>query len=67
MKKHYRIKNLSDPISIREACSEVYFDNIYKNDIDFKDVKLKNTKLVKVNDEAAGNEYLTPKYLLIML
>ena len=40
LKIQYRIENLPDPISIREACSKIYLDIIFKNDIDFNDLKL---------------------------
>ena len=60
MKNQFRIKNLPDPISIREAASKTYIDNIFKNDIDFNDVKLENIKFVKVNYQPAVNEHLTP-------
>jgi len=60
-KNQFRIKNLPDPISIRDACSKNYIDNVFKNDIDFNDVKLENIKFVKVNYQPAVNEHLTPK------
>ena len=60
-KNQYRIKNVPDPISIREVCNKNYVDNIFKNDIDFNDVKLENIKFVKVNYQPAVNEHLTPK------
>ena len=61
LKKYYRIKNLLDPISIREPASKNYVDNVFKSDIDFNDVKLENIKFVKVNHQPAVNEHLTPK------
>ena len=61
LKNHYRIKNLPDPLSIREACSKNHVDNILKNDTDFSDVKLENIKFVKVICQPAVNEQLTPK------
>ena len=61
VKNQYRIKNLPDPISIREATSKNYVDNIFQNDIDFNDVKLDNIKVVKVKYQPADNEHLTPK------
>ena len=61
LKNQYRIKNLPDPLSIREACSKNHVDNILKNDTDFSDVKLENIKFVKVICQPAVNEQLTPK------
>ena len=31
LKNQYRIKNLPDPISIREACSKNYVDNLFSD------------------------------------
>ena len=61
LKNQYRIKNLPDPTSIREPASKIYVDNMFKNDIDFNDVKLEIIKFVKVNYQPAVNENLTPK------
>ena len=61
LENQYRIKNLPDPISVREACSKNYVDNLFKNDVDFNDVKLENIKFVKINYQPAVNEHLTPK------
>ena len=38
LKNKFRIKNLPDPFSIREATSKNYVVNIFKNDIVFNDV-----------------------------
>ena len=46
MKNQYRIKNLPDPSSIREACIKNYVDNLIKNDIDFNDIKLENIEFL---------------------
>ena len=61
LKNQFRIENLPDPISIREACSKNYVDNIFRSDIDFNDVKLENIKFVKVNYQPAHPNHLTPK------
>ena len=61
LKNQFRIKNMPDPISIREAVPKKYVDNIFRNDIDFDDVKLESINLVKVNYQPAVNEHLTPK------
>ena len=57
-KNQHRIKNLPNPISIRDACSGNHFYNGIKNDID---VKLESTNFFKVNYQPAVNEHLTPK------
>ena len=66
LKNQYRIKNLPDPPSIRDACSKNYVDNIIKNDIDFNDVKLEKISFVKVNYQPAVNEHLTQKNISII-
>ena len=61
MKNQFSIKHLPDHISIREPTSKSYIDNIFKNDIDFNDVKLGKLKFVKVNYQSAVNENLILK------
>ena len=61
LKNQYRIKNLPDPISIRDGASKNFVDNVFKNDIDFNDVKLGITKFVKINYQRAVHEHLTFK------
>ena len=41
MKSQFRIKNLKGPLSKGGAASKIYVDDIFKNDIDFKDTKYK--------------------------
>ena len=60
-KNQYRIKNLPDPISTRDACSKNYVDNRFKNDVDFNHIKLENMKFVEVNYQPAFNEHLILK------
>ena len=61
LKNQYRIKNLVDPINLQDACNKNFVKNIFKNDIDFNDVKLENIKFVKVNYAPAHPNHLTPK------
>ena len=57
LKNQYKIKNLPDPISIREAASKNYADNlindsrIIKNNahIDLNDRNITNTRFIQVN------------------
>ena len=60
MKNQHRIKILPHLLSIREAASKSYVDNIFENDIDFNDVKLETIKFVKVNYQQAMIEHLSP-------
>ena len=70
LKNQYRIKNLPDPISIREPASKNYVDNLFnppsiiKNTahVDFNDKNLDNVRFVKVNSMPAVGEHLTAKY-----
>ena len=61
MKNRYRIKNLPDPIGIREPASENYVDKVFRKNIDSNDVKLENIKIEKIDYQPAVNEHLTPK------
>ena len=61
LKYQYRIENLPDLFSIREACNKNYVDNIFRNDIDFKEVKLEIIIFVSVNYQPAVSEHLTPE------
>ena len=70
MKSQLRIKNLPDPISIREAASKYYVDNkfndpsIIKNTahVDFNDKNLDNVRFIKLNGYPAIGEHATAKY-----
>ena len=69
LKNQYRIKNLPDPISIRETCNKNYVDNkfndpsIIKNNahVDFDDKNLHNVRSFRVNSFPTLEEQLTPK------
>ena len=50
LKNQYRIKNLPDPISVREAASKNYVDNLF-NDPGI----IKNTKDIDLNDKVISN------------
>ena len=61
------IKNLKDPFRIRDVCSKIYVDSIFKSIIDFKDVNEKKQNLIKsfINQLLVNVWHL--KYLLMML
>ena len=64
LKNQYRIKNLPDPVSLTEAASKNYVDNIFKYDIDFNDVKLENINTITLNKQAENdNEVITKAYV----
>ena len=58
LENQYKFKKLPDSVDIREPA---YIDIIFRNDIDFNDVKLENIKFVKVNYQPTVNEHSTPK------
>ena len=69
MKNQYRITNLPDPLSIREACSKNYVDNlindpsIIKNNahIDLNDRNITNCRFLSVNQLPKIDSHLTAK------
>ena len=64
LKNQYRIKNLPNQIEIYDACNKNYVDNIFKNDIDFNDVKLENINTITLNKQAENdNEVITKAYV----
>ena len=63
-KNQYQIKNLPNPTEICDACNKNYVDNIFKNDIDFNDVKLVNINTITLNKQAQNdNEVITKAYV----
>ena len=69
LKNQFRIKNLPDPISIREACSKKYVDNLFidpsiiKNSahIDLNDRNITNARFLQVNQLPQIDSHLTAK------
>ena len=69
LKNQYRIKNLLDPISIREAASKNYVDNLFndtsivKNNahIDLNDRNITNARFIQVNQLPQIDSHLTAK------
>ena len=69
MKNQFTIKNLPDPISIREPASKLYVDNTLNNPskrkntahVDFNDIKIDNVRFVKVNFYPVVGGHRTPK------
>ena len=69
MKNQYRVKNLPDPISIREAASKNYVENkfydpsLIKNTvhIDLNDRNITNARFIQVNQLPQIDSHLTAK------
>ena len=69
LKNQYRIKNLPDPISIRETASKTYVDNLFndpcvvKNNahIDLNGRNITNARFIQVNQWPQIDSHLTPK------
>ena len=69
LKNQFRIKNLPDPFSIREATSKKYVDNLFndpsiiKNSahIDLNDTNITNARFIQVNQLPQIDSHLTAK------
>ena len=69
LKNQYRIKNLPDPISIREAASKNYVDNLFNDTsiikntehIDLNDRNITNARFIQVNQLPQIDSHLTAK------
>ena len=69
LKNQYRIKNLPDPISIREPAPKHYVDNLFndpsisKNNahIDLNDRNITNARFIQVNQWPQIDSHLTPR------
>ena len=70
LKNQHRIKNLPDPISITEACSKKYVDNLFHDPtiirnsahIDLNDRNFTKARFIKVNQLPQIDSQLTAKF-----
>ena len=69
LKNQFRIKNLPDPISIREACSKNYVDTLFNDPsiikntahIELNDRNITNARFIQVNQLPQIDSHLTAK------
>ena len=69
LKNQFRIKNVPDPISIREVCSKNYVDNLFNDSsiikntahIDLNDRNITNARFIQVNQLPQIDSHLTAK------
>ena len=69
LKNQFRIKKLPDPISIREATSKHYVDNLFNDPsiikntehIDLNDRNITNARFIQNNQWPQIDSHLTPK------
>ena len=69
LKNEFRIKNLPDPISIREAASKHYVDNLFNDPsiikntehIDLNDRNITDARFIQVNQWPQIDSHLTPR------
>ena len=67
LKNQFRIKNLPDPISIRDAGSKIYVDNKFKDSsiikhttqVDFNNKNPDDVRFVKINSLSVVREHPT--------
>ena len=69
LKNHYRIKNVPDPINIKEACIKKYVDKLFNDSgivknsahIDLNDKNNTNARFIQVNQLPQIDSHLTAK------